>query len=193
MDDLEFLNPDAEQSKQPTSPIRGPVALTLLAGIVIATIIFGLQLYNQKQIQPRTGPAPDFELATMDGQQIALSDMRGKVVLINFWGSWCGPCHGEALDLQMIWEEYEDQDFLMLGVIYLDTENDAQEFIDTYGLTFPNGLDIRSDISRMYHIQGAPESFIIDQNGEIAEFILGPINPQNVRRTLDALLNEASA
>ncbi len=193
MDDLEFLKSDAEKAAPPSSPIRGPIGLILLAGVVVATVIFGLQLYNEKQTQPRTGPAPEFQLQTMDGQEISLSDLRGQVVLINFWGSWCGPCHGEALDLQMIWEEYEDQDFLMLGVIYLDTENDAQEFINTYGLTFPNGLDIRSEISRMYHIQGAPESFIIDQNGDIAEFILGPINPQNVRRTLDALLTEASA
>ena len=177
-----------------TIPGKGlsPGSIFLLVALVVVTVIFGVQLARQNTLQPTTGLAPDFTLPIFDGDDIRLSEQRGTVVLINFWASWCGPCRQEAPILQALWESYKDQGVLILGVDYLDTENEARIFLEDFGITYPNGPDIGERIYDSYHVQGVPESFVIDKEGHIAEFIYGQLTFEGLSATFDRLLQESA-
>lgn len=163
-------------------------SIVLLSAIVIAAAIVGLALARQKQTQPTSGPAPDFTVTTFDGEEISLNDLRGQVVVVNFWASWCIPCKDEAPVLQAAWEKYRDQGVVLLGVAYVDTPTNSLAFIDEFGITYPNAPDAGTRISDAYHITGVPETFIIDQAGNIAQFFYAQVTEPELSATLDRLI-----
>jgi cytochrome c biogenesis protein CcmG/thiol:disulfide interchange protein DsbE len=168
-------------------------SIVLLVGVLTVVAVVGLQLITrQGQVRPTSGPAPDFTFITFDGDEFRLEDYRGKVVIVNFWGSWCAPCRDEAPELQRIHEQY--QDVVVVGVAYLDTPTNAQNFVDEFDLTYANGMDPGSAIAEgKYHIQGAPENFIIDQNGDIALFYSGAVSQRLLSPILNDLLTRETA
>jgi len=163
-------------------------SIVLIAGIVLMVAVFGIALAHRNQSQPTSGPAPDFTLLTFDGSLFRLSEQRGRVVIINFWASWCIPCRAEAPILQAVWERYRDAGVVVVGIDYLDTDRDAGTFIEEFGLTYPNGPDLRTEISQAYRVQGVPETFIVDQSGNIAQFIYGTVDESQINTILDDLL-----
>jgi cytochrome c biogenesis protein CcmG, thiol:disulfide interchange protein DsbE len=176
-------------------PARGGLSLgsiVLIIGVLMVIVVFGLQLASQNLSQPTSGRAPEFETVTYFGSRLHLADLRGKVVVLNFWASWCGPCRVEAPDLQHIYETYRARGVEFLGISYLDTEEDARGFMRDFGLTYINAIDEGSRISDLYHIEAVPETFIIDQNGDIAHFFLGPIDVEELAAVLDTLTGSAS-
>jgi cytochrome c biogenesis protein CcmG/thiol:disulfide interchange protein DsbE len=184
------LPPDLLDEPQPDQQRRGfgLGSFVLLGAIVIAAIIVGLALARQKQTQPTSGPAPDFTVTTFDGQEVSLSDLRGQVVLVNFWASWCIPCKDEAPVLQAAWERYRDRGVVILGVAYVDTPSNSLAFIDEFGITYPNAPDAETRVSDAYHITGVPETFLIDQNGQIAQFFYAQVTEESLFPALDALI-----
>lgn len=188
MTEMEFHLERTE--KEPVRRGLGLGSIVLLTGIVLVAIVFGIALVRQHQVQPTSGPAPDFSLITYDGEQISLSDFRGNVVVINFWASWCGPCRDEAPELQAIWERYQSENVVMLGVAYTDTDSKAKAFLDEFGVTYMNAPDTGTRISDMYNIQGVPETFIIDQQGEIVKFYMVPVNETLLSAEIDRLLQK---
>jgi cytochrome c biogenesis protein CcmG/thiol:disulfide interchange protein DsbE len=178
------------ESEAPAPSRRGlglPAILGLI-GFVAVAALFGIALIDKNRTQPTRGTAPDFSLTTFDGQTVNLSDLRGKVVVINFWASWCIPCRDEAPDLQRTWERYQERGVVFLGIAYTDTERNALAFIQQAGTTYPNGLDIRTRISARYHIQGVPETFIIDREGNVVEFVMAPLTEAELSARLDRVL-----
>lgn len=169
-------------------------SIILLIGVLMVVGTIGLALLRQNQSQPKSGDAPDFTVATFDGETFRLSDQRGKIVVINFWGSWCAPCRAEAPALQRVYERYRDKGVVILGITYLESSpQDSLDFIEEYGLTYPNAPDPRAEIAeKKYHIRGAPENFVIDQDGNIAYFHLGPVTEELLSDVLDGLLAEES-
>jgi cytochrome c biogenesis protein CcmG/thiol:disulfide interchange protein DsbE len=119
--------------------------------------------------------APDFTLTSFEGQQYTLSDFQGKVVVINFWASWCKPCEQEAADLEAAWKSYQPRgDVLFLGVDYTDTPTEALAYLERFKITYPNGPDQRTSISHAYRIRGVPETYVVGPDGKLTFVKIGP-------------------
>jgi len=120
--------------------------------------------------------APDFELPTLEGGEVKLSDLRGERVMINFWASWCAPCRAEIPDMQ---EFYEDTDIQILAVNLTQTEDNydnVPKFVKNYGMEFPILMDEENSASTTYQIQPIPTSFMIDSEGIIRYKAMGAMN-----------------
>ncbi len=184
------LDLSLEPENTASEPRRGLSlgSIVLIAGILLTAVVFGIALARQNQTQPQAGPAPDFTLTTLDGETIRLSDLRGQVVVINFWASWCGPCRVEAPALQTVYERYRDRGVEFLGVAWTDTERGARAFIAEFNQTYPNGLDLGTKLAELYRIQGVPETFIVNPDGQIVQFIMQPITEQSLSAILDRVL-----
>ncbi|MFC1930868.1 TlpA family protein disulfide reductase [Chloroflexota bacterium] len=118
-------------------------------------------------------PAPDFQLSTLDGQSVSLSDFQGNPVLLNFWATWCGPCRLEIPFLQLTYEEWADKGLVILAVDVGEKQSSVKEFIEQFGSTFPVLLDPRQEVALMYNIRALPTTFFIDANGKIQDIHVG--------------------
>ncbi|QPC83109.1 redoxin domain-containing protein [Phototrophicus methaneseepsis] len=172
----------------PTKQKLGLGSIVLLIGLVLFMTVIGWAYVDGSATQPTSGPALDFTLRTFDGESFRLSDHRGKVVVINFWASWCVPCRDEAPILQSVWERYRERGVILVGVTYLDSESASLDFIQEFGITYFNGPDIGTIISEEYRITGVPETFVVDQNGDVVEAIIAPITAGQLDRILERLL-----
>lgn len=153
----------------------------------------------QKNAPPlASGNAPEFELITFEGQTIRLSELRGKPIVLNFWASWCLPCREEAPYLQAAWDQYRNQGMMVIGVDYVDTEVEAKKYMAEFKITYPNGPDVGTRISKMYRITGVPETYFITREGKILSGAdssgrpygnwIGPIPPSALQERIQRLL-----
>lgn len=144
--------------------------IIFLISIVTVLIIIGVRLFQDGGDMLQLGQAPeDFILDTYSGEKIDTADLEGKVILINFWASWCDPCEEEALLLEEVWQKLGQgtSDVIFLGVAYNDVEPGSLAFLEKYGITYPNGPDLRGEISSIYNVNGVPETYILDQSGRL--------------------------
>lgn len=138
----------------------------------------------------QSGIAPDFTLTSFNGETLTLSDLRGQVVVINFWASWCPPCREEAAYLEQTWRKYKDLGVVFIGVDYLDTEAEALAYMEEFDITYFNGPDLRTKISQAYKIQGVPETFYVAKNGELRGLKIGPLVSPELDQKIEELLAE---
>lgn len=143
---------------------------------------------------PREGfLAPEFTLATLDGTKVTLSDLRGKIVLINLWATWCPPCRAEMPALENAYEQYRDSGVVILGinVTYQDSERDIPPFVEEFELTFPILLDRDGSVSTLYQLRGLPTTFFVNREGIIRTVVVGgPMSETFIRSKIEALLKE---
>ena len=170
-----------EQAAAPAGSGRGaPLWLVIVAFVVLAglLVLMGLGMARSGTTSLKVGdPAPNFTIASFDGKTIPLASLKGKVVVVHFWASWCTSCFDESPLMEQAWQKYRPGgDVVFLGVDYVDTDGPALAFIKKYGFDFPNGPDLRSEISAAYHITGVPETYIIDRQGNLAHMQPGPFN-----------------
>ena len=165
----------------------------LLIAVVVATLILGAQLAERNRGRPSSGPAPEFALRLFDGDTVRLGELRGHVVLLNFWASWCPPCRAEAPDLQALHEDFHAAGLRIIGVNMLDSSPaKARAFIREYGLEYANGEDIEQRITRLYRVEAPPESVLIDKRGNVRKVYIGSVSYHALAGEIQALLAEAA-
>lgn len=157
--------------------------------IVVVVGLFGWAAYDflgkdgEEEFEAEVGLekgniAPDFELETLDGEAVKLSDYRGEKVLLNFWATWCPPCRAEMPDMQKVHEENRD-DGVILAVNVRETEQsdtNVKNFIDEYGISFEVLSDADTVVSNIYNAHQLPTSYFIDSEGRIDNLAIGAVN-----------------
>jgi cytochrome c biogenesis protein CcmG/thiol:disulfide interchange protein DsbE len=159
--------------------------------------LLGLLAYGFRT-NPREIPSPllgraaaPFSLTLFDGSRFTLAEHGGKVVLVNFWASWCIPCREEAPLLEATWRAYREHGVVFVGVNIQDSEPAARAFIREFGTTYPNGQDPGGRIAIDYGVYGIPELFFIGRDGRIAYKHIGAIGPSGLAGSLEAALRGA--
>jgi len=184
----------------PLPPKRGVPAwvqvlvFVLLLGL-LTVVAFGLKRAQQGTVQ--VGETIDnFTLQLFSGYEyegrtsIDLDEFQGKIVVINFWASWCKPCEQEAAELEQAWQYYQPGgEVIFLGVDYVDTEPEARTYLKKFGITFPNGPDMGTRISQQFRIQGVPETYFVDRQGVLRYIQVGPfVSLTQILSIIDGLL-----
>jgi peroxiredoxin len=171
----------------------------MAASAVTTAIICGLPRTAGAQasgiiaVEPRT-PAADFTLPALGGEDVRLSELTGKVVLINFWATWCGPCRDEMPAMEQLWTRLKDQGFTILA-ISLDNKRSrsrVDKFIKKFKLTYPILLDPEESVSDRYRTVGLPTSYVVAKDGTIAGKVIGPLDWSTpaVTSIIEGLLSE---
>ena len=181
-------------------------AVPLWAQIIIWVILVGLLVLVGLGLRQAQNPiisigttVPDFTLTTFEGyayqgrSEIQLSDLAGKVVVINFWASWCKPSEQEAAELEEAWRAYESADqVVFLGIAWTDTPTNSAAYLERFEITYPNGPDLGSRISAIFNRNlGVPETYFIDRSGVLRQIKIGPFTSlREIQATIDPLLAE---
>jgi len=189
-------------SETNSAPRRGvPVWAQIIVWVVLlgllVVVAFGLRRSQQRNVQVGD-TISDFMLKFFDGYtyqgktDVKLSELHGKVLVINFWASWCKPCEQEAPALESAWQAYESSgQVVFVGADYVDTELEARGYLKKFAITYPNGPDLGTRISQMFRIQGVPETYFIDQNGKLAYAQIGPFASEaEIHAIIDPLMKK---
>lgn len=144
-------------------------------GVVLGLLaLLGFGMIKTQEGPLRLGePAPDFTLETFDGRTLDTKEMRGRVVVVNFWASWCVTCVDEAEELEQAYQMYNDQGVEFIGVDWSDTESKALAYLEKYGISYPNGPDLGQRIYQAYRVRGVPETFVLAPDGTLAQVKIG--------------------
>lgn len=165
-------------------------ALVLLP---VALLAHGLTANPRAIPSPLVGrTAPDFALPRLDAGEVRLADLRGRVVVVNFWASWCVPCREEAAALERAWQGYRDAGVVMIGINIQDGEAAARLFVAQTRPTYANVVDAGGATSIAYGIYGVPETFIIDRDGRISARQVGAVTDMMLAQRLEALVRTGS-
>jgi len=129
-------------------------------------LLTGLLVAPALAVAP-AGPAPKFQLTSMAGKPISLDQLKGQVVMINFWASWCGPCREEMPVLEKLYAKYKPMGFTMIGVNVEPDSKLAAEWLKATPVTFPILFDTKSEVSKLYQVSSMPSTVIVDRKGNL--------------------------
>lgn len=172
----------------------GKWAIPLSVIPVLVLLAYGFRTDPRAIPSPLVGkPSTPFTLQLFDGGRISLTELRGKVVVVNFWASWCYPaCYEEAPVLERGWRAYKDRGVVVVGVDIQDRDEAARKFLEQFSISFPNGPDPTGKISVDYGVYGVPETFFIDRAGNIRFKHVGAVTEEVFRSQVERLLREGS-
>ena len=188
-----------EKAEVAKSKFRVTTVLLWVAVFGILALV-GWGLINANKTRPEAGQvAPEFTVNYFNGYEwedrpvSSLEDMKGKVVVLNFWASWCVECRVEADLLEQASRQYADEDVVFLGIAYADVEPNSIDYLEEFGITYPNAPDLGTSISNDYEITGVPETFFVGKDGVIADVVIGPVNGPAMMNTINRLLAEGGS
>jgi len=133
----------------------------------ILSLTTGVLLVWSASAGELSGVAPGFDLAARDGGRVALSDLKGQVVMVNFWATWCGPCREEMPHLEALYQRYSDLGFTLLGVNVEEDASGADEFLAETPVSFPILFDPENEVSAVYDVVAMPSTVLIDRGGNL--------------------------
>jgi len=191
------------EDKKPRSRKRSMIMFTVVSLLNVGLLILlWTQLLTPRSGLPQTDssstvgfvsspllgkPAPDFTLPVLNGNgtKLHLTSLKGKIVMVNFWASWCQPCQQEASALQQTWIKWQSKGVVLLGVDGPESESDALNFVHQHSITYQSVRDtIDGGTAISYGATANPETFFINQDGVVVARWIGPINEQNVQAEL---------
>jgi peroxiredoxin len=153
------------------------VILSLLVSLSILAAGGEDEFYSKMKINPIKGnkKAPDFSLKDLDGKEVEIKQFKGKVVFLNFWATWCGPCKEEMPGLEVLHKQFKEKNFVLL-TISVDYEGikPVQEFMTKQKYTFPVLLDSKGETLDLFEVKGIPTTFLIDKKGKMVGKAIGP-------------------
>ena len=153
------------------------VVVAALLGLLGWKIAQGESEVTSELRRGGTPAAPSFTLEQLDGSgPLALESLRGKVIVLNFWASWCGPCKDETPLLQEGWQRWRDRAVVFVGVDVKDFRGDARDFLARYNVTYPNLFDGKGSTVGRYGVTAFPETYFIDARGKVRYRIAGPVD-----------------
>ncbi len=164
--------------------------LVAFAAVIGVIALFAVGMINRSAQPVERGAAPQFSIPMFSGGTFSLAEQRGKVVVVNFWASWCVPCRDEAPVLESTWRKYKDRGVVFVGVDYVDTDKEALAFIKEFDITYPNGPDIGTETSHKYRIQGVPETYFVGKDGNLYGNHIGPIDVPTLTAKIEELLKK---
>ena len=192
---------EQNSTNPPTVMRRGAplwVQILVWIGLLALLVLLGLGLFRaQHPIISIGSKVPDFTLELFTGYQyqntgqVSLVSLRGKVVVVNFWASWCVTCAEEAADMEAAWHYYQPEgQVVFLGVDYTDVDSKALDFLSKFKVTYPNGPDLGTRITPIFNRNIAmPETYIVDQQGFLRYKQIGPFQSQaEIRSAIDPLI-----
>ena len=161
-----------------------------ILGVLLLALVFALySSFVKDPNEVKAGnEAPNFSLPQLNGQAIKLSDLRGKAVVLNFWGTWCEPCKAEMPALQKKYDELKANGLVVVGVNIGETPVAVQSFVKQYKVSFPILLDRQMEITKMYRIGQIPTTYFIDRDGEIEEVFIGQMTDAMIAEKVAKIL-----
>ena len=137
-------------------------------------------------------PAPSMTLPLLSGDNLFITDLTGKIVMLDFWSSWCAPCIAEAATLADVYSDYSGRGVEFVGIAIWDESEAVLDHVARFAVPYPNGHDDMGRIAIDYGVRGMPEKFFIDRDGMLIEKHVGPASEEALRSILDRLLKKAN-
>jgi len=191
-------NPQAAPPKLSKDITKLVVILVLIFGVFMMLSIFsgghGAGTGGELGLLPTGKEAPDFTVTDLDGNTLHLSDLRGKVVFLNFWATWCAPCRRELPSIQSLYKKYLNEDKFAIVAVSGDVDGPkvVADTMKKYEVNFPVYLDPQNEVIAQYGVEGFPETFLIDRDGKVVHKFVGPRewHDPRFREIIDQLLAE---
>jgi len=176
-------------TRRRTRLLAGVVAVV---AVVVALLATGLGRDPSVIASPLVGrAAPNFTLPQLDGPPVTLSKLRGQVVVINFWASWCTECQVEQAALDQTWQQFQDSGVVMIGVNFEDSTGAARNYVRTDNVMYPVVEDTNSRTALAYGLRGVPETFVVNQTGRIVNRVIGPVDAATLTSEINSMLASA--
>ncbi len=158
----------------------------IMIGIVL--LILSWQAIQSKPSDEKK--AADFSLQSLTGQSVSLRDYQGKVVILNFWATWCAPCLREMPELESLYQKYKDDDLQIIGIAVVSKKEDIPKQVETTGVTYPVLIGNKKIIADYGYFSSIPHTFLIDKEGFISEVFAGSIKKEKLEKSLIDMLSK---
>lgn len=170
------------------------LAIALLGLLAVPGCYSSFQPIKDSQQEAKLPPsakigylAPDFTLVDLEGNQVKLSDLRGKTVFLNFWATWCPPCRAEMPEIEAVNQEYKDRDVVIIGIDLFEPEDEVRQFVQGGGYSWTFVIDTTGEVASNYKVTAIPASFFLDREGVVRAVNIGAMT----KRVIEAKLAEA--
>jgi len=147
---------------------------------------------QESGVREMSTPLPALQGETLQGGSVSPADYRGKVTVVNFWATWCGPCRREQPGLERVWREFQDRGVYFLGVNYRDDPVAARAYIKEFAVTYPSIQDQAGALAYDFGFVGLPDTYVVDRSGRIRYWGFGAMDEGELRSLVTALLSEGS-